>query len=73
MRFDWHGGEIDRSTRVDATYKNTQNVRRFLSRECGPQFKFDRDFMDWIANDEPKNMGIVVDEWLRRYSGLKDR
>jgi hypothetical protein len=65
--FDWHGGEINRSTAVDGTYKNTQNVRRFLARECGPEFKFDRDFMAWIAGGKPKNMGDVADEWSRRY------
>ena len=68
MGFDWHGGEINRSTLVDAAFKNTQNVRRFLSVECGPAFKFDRDFMAWIANGGPKNMGDVVDEWLKRRS-----
>jgi hypothetical protein len=54
--------------RVDVAYKNTQNVRRFLAGECGPTFKFDRDFMAWIANGRSKNMGEVVDEWLRRHS-----
>lgn len=66
ISFNWHGGDIARSTAVDATYKNTQNVRRFLSRECGPEFKFDRELMSWIANGEPKTMGDVADEWLRR-------
>lgn len=32
MKFDWHGGEITRSTIVDAGYKHTQNVRRFLAK-----------------------------------------
>lgn len=27
--FDWHADPIDRNTAVTATYKNTQNVRRF--------------------------------------------
>lgn len=67
MSFDWHGAEITRSTLIDAAYKNTQNVRRFLAVECGPTFKFDRDFMAWIANGSPKDMGNVVDEWLRRH------
>ena len=65
--FNWHGGEIARSTEVPANYKSTQNVRRFLSRECGPEFKFDRDFMSRSINGVPKNMGDVADEWLRRH------
>lgn len=67
MTFDWHGAPITRTTRVDDGYRNTQNVRRFLSLECGADFKFDRDFMAWVRNGQEKNMGEVADEWLRRH------
>ncbi|RKF45013.1 DUF6434 domain-containing protein [Paraburkholderia fungorum] len=66
MKFDWHSGPITRATLVDKTYRNTQNVRRFLILECGAEFRFDRDFMTWIRNGTPKTMGDVADEWLRR-------
>jgi hypothetical protein len=66
MHFDWHGGPITRATLVDSAYRNTQNVRRFLSVECGPDFRFDRDFMAWITNGTRKSMGEVADEWSRR-------
>ncbi|MYM31888.1 hypothetical protein GTP58_26510 [Duganella sp. CY15W] len=66
MTFDWHGGEITRATEIDAGYRNTQNVRRFLSQQCGPDFKFDREFMAWIRSGVPKNIGELADEWLRR-------
>lgn len=36
--------------------------------ECGPNFRFDREFMDWIRNDTAKNLGDVVEEWKRRHS-----
>jgi len=65
-RFDWHADAIDRETPVDAHYRNTQNVRRFLKTECGPGFTFDRSLMAWIKNGAPKTMGDVADEWLRR-------
>lgn len=68
MGFEWHGGEIKRSILIDAAYKSIQNVRRFLSVECGTAFKSRRDFMTWIANSGPNNMGDVVDEWLMRHS-----
>ncbi len=45
MTFDWHGGEIGRTTVITRTYRNTQNVRRFFRAECGEDFKFDRAFM----------------------------
>ena len=66
VTFDWHGGPITRATAVDAAYKNTQNVRRFLQQACGDAFAFDRALMAWIHDGVPKTMGDVADEWLRR-------
>ncbi|MBM7061885.1 hypothetical protein JQX08_14335 [Pseudomonas sp. UL073] len=66
MAFDWHCDPITRGTPVLPSYKNTQNVRRFLTAECGADFRFDRDFMAWIRNDVAKTMGDVADEWIRR-------
>lgn len=70
--FDWHGGLITRETPVTAGYRNTQNVRRFLLRQCGSDFSFDRDFMAWIKDGKPKAMGDVADEWLRRAVASSD-
>jgi len=67
MDFDWHGGHIGRGTMLDAGYRNTQNVRRFLLAQCGPGFRFDRDFMAWIRSGAPHDMGDVADEWQRRH------
>lgn len=66
MKFDWHGALLTRNTVVDLHYKNTQNVRRFMMKECGDAFRFDREFMEWIRNGEPKTLGDVVNEWKRR-------
>jgi hypothetical protein len=70
--FDWHADPIRRSTVVDAAYRNTQNVRRFLRTQCGPAFRFDRLFMAWIKNGTHKTMGDVADEWRRRNSAHSD-
>ena len=67
MIFDWHSGPITRDTQLDPHYRNTQNVRRFLLAQCGPQFQFDRDFMAWIGDGVAKTMGDVADEWTRRH------
>ena len=64
--FDWHCEQITAATPVTDTYRNTQNVRRFLTEACGPSFKFNRPFMAWIKNGEPKTMGEVAVEWIRR-------
>jgi hypothetical protein len=66
MPTDWHSNIISRDTPIDKTYKNTQNVRRFMLEQCGEGFRFDRDFMAWIRNETPKTMGDVADEWRRR-------
>ena len=66
MTFDWHGGQLSRDTQIDADYRSTQNVRRFLTAECGPDFKFSRELMAWIRSGNASNMGDVADEWLRR-------
>ena len=64
--FDWHGGDITRATELDASYRNTQKVRRFFKAECGDTFKFDRAFMAWLQEASGKTMGDAVDEWCRR-------
>ncbi|MGV7211292.1 DUF6434 domain-containing protein [Oxalobacteraceae bacterium A2-2] len=66
--FDWHGGKIDSATLIDANYRNTQNVRRFLLLQCGAGFKFDRELMAWIRSGAPKTMGDVAEEWRRRHN-----
>ena len=64
--FDWHSDPITRRTPITASYRNTQNVRRFFKTQCGPDFKFDRAFMAWLKSGDAKTMGSAADEWLRR-------
>lgn len=66
--FDWHSDSINRETPVTENYKSTQNVRRFMTSLCGEGFKFDRPFMLWIRDGNPKTMGDVADEWIKRHS-----
>ncbi|MCQ4259961.1 DUF6434 domain-containing protein [Stutzerimonas stutzeri] len=66
-QFDWHSDQITNETMVTASYRNTQNVRRFMTETCGPDFKFDRDFMGWMKDGTPKTMGQVACEWRRRH------
>lgn len=61
--FDWHSDLITSETPVTENYRNTQNVRRFLTVSCGPEFKFDRAFMAWVRNGDPKTMGEVAAQW----------
>ncbi len=63
-KFDWHSDVITKDTVVNKGYRNTQNVRRFFKEVCSPDFKFNREFMAWIKNGEPKTMGDVASRWL---------
>ena len=67
--FDWHSDPITRKTPITADYRNTQNVRRFFTKECGDDFKFDRAFMAWLKNAKNQTMGDAAKEWLRRAGG----
>ncbi len=64
--FDWHSAAIERTTPITPDYRNTQNVRRFFRAACGPDFKFDRNFMAWMKAAAGKTMGDAADEWLKR-------
>ena len=68
-QFDWHSDPITPDTAVTTSYRNTQNVRRFLIAQCGPAFKFDRSFMQWIKDGSDKTMSDVALEWKRRKAG----
>jgi|GEM_PF-947361 len=66
---DWHSTLITGDTRIDAHYRNTQNVRRFFKVEIGDRFRFDRPFMAWMKAHAGSTMRDAVDEWLRREAG----
>lgn len=66
MAFDWHGASLSRETTLEADYRHTQNVRRFLCEQCGEHFRFDRALMAWIRSGAPKTLGDIADEWRRR-------
>ncbi len=71
MTFDWHSGDITRTTQIAKSYRNTQKVRHFFKAECGDDFKFDRSFMAWLKIAAGQIMGDAVDEWHRRESAKR--
>jgi hypothetical protein len=54
--FDWHRGRITLRTPITASYRNTQNVRRFFKSQCGDRFTFDRAF-SLVAGRKGKDHG----------------
>jgi hypothetical protein len=70
--FDWHRGDITRSTLITESYRSTQKVRRFFKAECGDGFTFDRSFRDWLKVSRGKTLGDAADEWNRRQAPRRD-
>lgn len=66
MSCDWESDLIERDLRITTDFRITPNVRRFMKRECGPHFRFNQTFVDWIKNGAEKTIGDVVLEWKRR-------
>jgi len=54
-KFDWHSATLTRDTVITDTYKNTQNMRRFMQAEI-PNYKFSIPFMDWMK----ANIGLTL-------------
>jgi hypothetical protein len=71
--FDWHGGRITRATPITGSYRNTPNVRRFFTQDCGDDFKFDCRSMAWLRDGAETTMGSAADEWLRRQARKRRR
>ncbi|MEZ8111751.1 DUF6434 domain-containing protein [Vibrio splendidus] len=65
-KVDWHKNQIDDSTVITDSYKTTQNVRRYFKSKLGEEFKFDRDFMQWMNNTTGLTMGDALQEWAKR-------
>ncbi|RUW97023.1 hypothetical protein EN816_04625 [Mesorhizobium sp. M8A.F.Ca.ET.173.01.1.1] len=63
--FDWHADPILRATPITKSYRNTQNAGRFLTRECGVTFRFDRPFMAWLKDGREKTKGDAADDRLK--------
>jgi hypothetical protein len=56
VKIDWHSHPLTASLKIDANYKNTQNVRRFFKSQLGEHFKFDRSFMKWMLDNNGKTL-----------------
>ncbi|OED81930.1 DUF6434 domain-containing protein [Vibrio splendidus] len=65
-KVDWHKNQIDDSTVITDSYKTTQNMRRYFKSKFGEEFKFDRDFMQWMNNATGLTMDDALQEWAKR-------
>lgn len=61
MAFDWHSDPLTRNTPLDAKFRITQNVRRFLRAELGEPVVIGVAFHAWLKTAKPQNLGDVAD------------
>jgi hypothetical protein len=54
-KFDWHAAPLTNETVITDSYKNTQNMRRFMQAAI-PGYKFSIPFMDWMK----ANAGLTL-------------
>lgn len=59
-KFDWHSAPLTRETVITDSYKNTQNMRRFMQAEI-PGYKFSIPFMDWMKANVGRTLADAVD------------
>jgi len=61
---DWHSTPLDDGTVIDASYRNTQNVRRYFKRKIGDHFTMNRTFMAWMRANQGETLGAACAAWL---------
>lgn len=71
--FDWNTETLSLDTIITDSYKNTQNVRDFFTRNIGPGFKFNVSFMDWMKSNTGKTLQDAIDEYDNILSRNKTR
>lgn len=59
-KFDWHSEALTPATVITDSYKNTQNVGRFMKEHYGPDFTFNIAFMDWMQSNIGKTLAEAV-------------
>lgn len=62
--FDWHSAVLTPQTVITDSYKNTQNMRRFMQAEI-PGFKFSIPMMDWMKANVGQTLADAVQEAKR--------
>jgi len=58
-KFDWHSAPLTPETVITDSYKNTQNMRRFMQAHI-PNYKFNIAFMDWMKANVGKTLADAV-------------
>ncbi len=60
-KFDWNEATLTTETVITDSYKSSENVRAFFKRSIGDKFKFSVGLVDWIKNNQGKNLGDAIE------------
>ncbi len=63
--FDWKKAELLPATVITDNYKNSENVRAFMTAQTGKHFHFNTEFMNWMKCNTGKTLDDAVVEWKR--------
>ena len=58
-KFDWHSASLSDETIITDSYKNTQNMRRYMQAHI-PGYKFSIPFMNWMKANCGKTLADAV-------------
>lgn len=72
-KFDWNNAHLTPDTIITDNYKNSENVRAFLTQQIGNHFWFNTEFMSWAKQNVGKTLKDAIDEWQRIYMLKKDK
>ncbi len=72
-KFDWNHEVLTLETKITDNYKNSENVRKFLSDRIGKHFRFNVPFMKWTRQNCGKTLRDAIAEWNRIYELKKDK
>jgi hypothetical protein len=72
-KFDWNRAALSLDTIITDNYRNSENVRAFLTNEIGSHFRFNTEFMKWTKHNVGKTLQEAIIEWKRIYELKKDK
>ncbi|GHT80084.1 hypothetical protein FACS189467_1260 [Bacteroidia bacterium] len=71
--FDWNTATLSLDTVITDNYKNSENVRAFMTKIIGTHFHFNVAFQQWTKLHIGATLGDAVAEWQRIYEQKKDK
>jgi hypothetical protein len=71
--FDWKNAALQLNTKLTDNYKNTENVRAFMTLHIGSHFKFNTGFMNWANANAGKTLTDAIQEWNRIYDRKRNK